>query len=201
MKNKKITFIILGLLLSILLIFLNPGQVFTKTLLRITGDYKTPHYESKESILKKTGQDHLYYDRLYTLKNYQAFQDCQKKEITAIPFVQIYNRDKKLLKNASGSDCAWELMNYFAQSDSSKLKTGDDQMYHFVMERLDPIDIKTDKDTFDYYLFLGWANYIPKLSNNLFKQTNKMAETLKGRVCFSYIDFDMQEKWKDEMPH
>lgn len=198
MKNKKWYIIGIGILGLILLGFINPGQVVTKSLLRITGDYRTPRKENGESILIKARQEHLYYDRLYSIKDYQAFRDFQRKGISVIPFVQIYNREKKMLTNASGSECAWALMNYFSKEDSSKLKTGDDQMYHFIADRLTPIDIKTDQDTFDYYLFLGWANYIPKLSNNLFIQTNKMAETMKGRVCFSYINFDIQQKWKEE---
>ncbi|MEP6646527.1 MAG: hypothetical protein ABJC12_05525 [Saprospiraceae bacterium] len=198
MRNKKMYIIGIGILALILLVFLNPAQVLTKTLLRITGDYQTPHEENSESILSKTSQDHLYYDRLYSIRDYKSFRDFQRKGISVIPFVQIYNRDKKMLTNASGSECAWALMNYFAQKDSAQLKTGDDQMYHFIEDRLTPIDIKTDQDTFDYYLFLGWANYIPKLSKNLFIQTNKMAETMKGRVCFSYINFDMQKPWEAE---
>lgn len=197
----KRTLIIIGtiLLLLAVAVYLNPGQFFTKAYLKLTGYYKTPQYESPETIMTKVIADQLYYDRLYRLKNINAHQDFSKRKMMHVPFVYIYNRDKNMMTVASGSECSWTLMNFFDNMDTSKLKAGDSEMYTFISERLDPIDIKTDMDTFDFYVHAGWANYLPKLSNELFKQTNEIMEAHQGRVCLSYIDLDHQEDWMADM--
>ena len=193
--------IISGALLFLLAgaIYLNPNQFFTKMYLRISGYYKTPQFESRQSILAQVKSSNLQYDRLYRLKNIFAYEDLSKRKMMHVPFVYIYNRDKNMLSVASGNECSWTLMNFFDTMDTTKLKAGDSEIYNFITERLDPIDIKSDMDTFDYYVHAGWANYLPKLSNALFKQTNEIMETHQGKVCLSYIDLDHQEEWMADM--
>ncbi len=199
MKRKGLIITMLVIIAIGLLIFINPNQLFTKAFLRLTGDYSTPEYQTISSILSKVHYENLNYDRLYRLENYKALNDFREKKILNIPFVQIYDRNKKMLTLASGNDCKWILMDFFSKRDSSKLKLGDTVMYEFVMERLEPIDIKTNQDTFNYYILTGWANFVPKLSDSLFYQTNEMKKTLDKDVCFSYINLDFQEDWEAEM--
>ncbi|MGB3080079.1 MAG: hypothetical protein WBB31_13425 [Saprospiraceae bacterium] len=198
---KKRIFIFSFLILAILgvIIFGNPVQFVVKGILKLTGDYATPQYETSESILSKVRSQGLYYDRLFKLKDYSDFHELQEKKLTTVPFVQIYNGKKKLLKIASGSECSWQLMNFFSKKDTANLVAGDSLMYDFVMNRLTPLDIKSTQDTFNYYILAGWANYIPKLSDSLFIQTNKMKKIMEDKVCFSYINFDLQDTWKSEM--
>jgi hypothetical protein len=67
------------------------------------------------------------------------------------------------------------------------------------MDRLEPINLKTNQDTFEAYILAGWANYIPKLSQGLFNQTNEIMATNKGKVCLSYINLDFQKDWEAEL--
>ncbi len=197
---KKIIFsTLLVLCMIVLIIYFDPFQLYTKTILRLTGNFSSPEYETNASIMSKVQNEKIYYDRLYKLTDYKAFMDFTKKKITTFPFVQIYDQNKKMIKIANGSDCSWALMDFFSKSDSLNLTKGDSLMYKFVMDRLEPIDLKTNQDTFDYYILAGWANYIPRLSDSLFNQTNKMKKTLIEKVCFTYINLDFQKEWAAEM--
>ncbi|MGB4849463.1 MAG: hypothetical protein WBP41_16175, partial [Saprospiraceae bacterium] len=178
MKKRGLIISVLVLIILGVLIYLKPGQFFTKALLRLTGDYATPEYETDASILSKAKSDNLYYDRLYKVKNLKSFKDFQEKKLSTFPFVQIYNRNKQMITIASGNECSWALMNFFNQKDTLNLVAGDSLMYDYVMDRLIPLDLKTNADTFNYYILSGWTNYLPKLSERLFAQTNKMKTTL-----------------------
>ncbi|MGB3080083.1 MAG: hypothetical protein WBB31_13445 [Saprospiraceae bacterium] len=199
MRNRGLIISFLVLIILGILIYINPGQFFTKALLRLTGDYATPEYETDASILSKTKSENLYYDRLYKIKNFKTFNEFQKKKLAAVPFVQIYNRNKQMITIASGNECSWALMNFFNKKDTLNLVAGDSLMYDYVVDRLIPIDFKTNADTFNYYVLSGWTNYLPKLSERLFAQTNKMRAALGDKVCFSYVNFDFQDEWKEEM--
>jgi len=199
MKKKTLIIWISILIGFMLVVFANPGQIFTKAILRLTGNYITPKDETSASILSKIQMNNIYYDRLFRLSELKSLKDFQAKKISSVPFVQIYNEDKKIITMASGSNCAWALLNYFNKNDTSKLVEGDSMMYQFIMDRLEPIDLKTNQDTFEAYIFAGWANYIPKLSKGLFNQTNEIMESNKGKVCLSYINLDFQEGWEAEM--
>jgi len=198
--RKKIWLIsLLILFVTGLLIFINPNQMFTKLILRITGHYETPQYETRSSVLSVVIHKNLYYDRFYRLKNYTAFSDFQRRKMIQIPFVQIYNREKNMLSLASGSECKWALMDFFNQRDSSKLIADDTTMYENVMKQLEPIEIKSNLDTFEYYIIAGWAKYAPRLSDSLFIETNKIKKSLNDKICISYINFDIQKDWESEM--
>ena len=199
MKKKFLIISVLVLVAFGFLVYMDSGQTLIKLYLRSAGNYSTPKLESPASILSKVQHENLSYDRLYRLEDYKAFSDFQEKNITSFPFVQIYNREKKMMTIASGSECRWALMDFFTKRDTSKLISQNSLMYEFVTNRLDPIDIKTSKDTFDYYVIAGWVNYLPAFSENLFRQTNEMKKSMKEKVCFTYINLDMQEDWEEEM--
>lgn len=195
----KTLFISLGIILSIgVLIYINPNQLFTKLILRLTGYYKTPEYETRASVLSTLKGKGIYYDRLYTLSGATAMEDLKKKKLLHVPFVQIYNRDKDLVSIASGDECKWALLQFVASEDTSKLVASDSLMFQFLMDRLAPVDIRTDQDTFENYIVAGWANFLPMLSNDLFEQTNSMKESLGSKVCLTYINLDHQEGWEEQ---
>jgi hypothetical protein len=198
MRKKTLMIFAFAAVLISLLVCINPNQVFTKIILRFMGYYATPKYVTDSEILTKVHQENIYYDNLYRLENYTAYGDFIERKMISVPFVQIYDKHKKLLTLASGNECRWALMNFFSKEDSLALIAGDSQMYDYVMERLKPIDVKLSQDTFDYYVLAGWANYVPKLSAGLFTQTNKMKQTLHNKVRLNYINFDLQREWEAE---
>ena len=198
MKRKTwliTVFIIIGMAV---LIYADPDQFFTKAILKLTGYYSAPRYLTSQDILNKARHEDLIYDNLYKLKSYQTYKEFTEQRMIAVPFVQIYDKHKKLLTLASGSDCSWALMNFFSKEDSLALIAGDSLMYNYVTDRLEPIDIRSIRDTFQYYILAGWANYVPKLSARLFTQTNEMKKTLNNKVRLSYINFDLQKGWEAE---
>ncbi len=199
MRNKGLMISFLVLIILGVLIYINPGQFFTKALLRLTGNYTTPEYETNASILSKAKSENLYFDRLYKVKNFKTYNDFQERKLASFPFVQIYNRSKKMITIASGNECSWALMNFFNEKDTLNLTAGDSLMYDYVLDRLTPLELKTNADTFHYYILSGWTNYLPKLSERLFEQTNKIKTTLGKNVCVSYINFDFQDEWKEVM--
>ena len=195
--KKFLLITLIFLLVAGIAVFINPGQFFTKLIMRISGHYATPKYESVESIRHEAEKHDLYFDRLYRLKSKTSIEELGSKGLLTVPFIQIYNQDKTLLKVASGVECRWNLIDYFTVSDSAQLIATDTMMYDYMMSHLEPIETNTHQDTFDYYVLAGWANFAPKLSFDLFRETNEIKDTLQNRVCISYINMDFQEDWED----
>lgn len=180
-------------LVVMILIYFNSCQVITPMILKLSGNYKEPRYETKNSIEFAIKKDEVYYDKLYRLKEIQFLKELEDKQISKLPILQIYNKEKKLLKTVSGSECNWKLVDYFNRKDSTLLTASDTDLYEFMMQRVEPIDLKSTIDTFDYYIIAGWANYIPKLSKALFEQTNDIKDSLKNQVCIAYINLDFRK--------
>ena len=195
--KKKLLIVIIGFTILISLIIINPGQFFTLTFLRILGHYRTPKIETFESIKEYVNSKSLIYDRLYGLSTMNARDELNHSGVTGVPTIQIFNKDKVLLRMAEQSDCTWVLANYFKEGHSNEMVAQDSTTYGYVMDRLLPIDVKTSQDTFDYYLISYWAKFIPKLSHKLFDQTNVMKESMTQKVCFIYVTLDEQESWKE----
>jgi hypothetical protein len=195
--KKKILLTIVALILILgLLIFINPGQIVTLTFLRLLGQYKTPGIENPESI-KEYVQDHqVYYDKLYAVRNIKSFRELGQTGVNAIPAVQIFNKDKLLLKMATDKSCSWALTDFFIKGQGENMVVKDSSTYSYVMDRLTPIDLKTETDTFNFYIINYWAKYTPKLTNRLFVETNSMREKMSANVCYIYVTLDEQENWE-----
>lgn len=194
---KKTVLILLSLLvISVVCVFLFP-RFFGTIYLRLSGEFKPPQYESLEGILKPLKNNDVHYDRLYRLANQQSMVIFQEKNIFEVPFLQIFNGQKKLIKSASGNECTWSFMEYFTNSDSIRLIEEDSMMYYFIHEQLSPVDSSLKPDSYEYYVLAGWANFAPKLSKRLFEQTNEIKAKLEDRVCISYISMDFREEWED----
>lgn len=178
------------------LVFINPGQIFTKSLLKLMGHYISPKTESPSTIKDYVTKHDSYYDRLYVVNNANAFLELQKFGVSGVPTVQIFNKEKKLLTTASKSECDWTFADFF-QNQSNKMVPIDSITYTKVMERLVPIDIRSKEDTFHYYVITYWAKYLPRLTHRLFEQTNNMKKGMHERVCFMSVSLDMQEGWDE----
>lgn len=161
------------------------------------GHYKSPQTESPSTIKEYVSSYHSYYDKLFVVRDMNAFQELQQKGVKGVPTVQIFDKHKRLLTMASESSCKWALTNFF-QNHSDEMISTDSTIYPYVLERLKPIDIKSDQDTFNYYLITYWAKYIPKLSHRLFEQTNTMKDSMDQKVCFMSVSLDAQENWEVE---
>jgi len=192
---KKVILYSVGvLILLVIFIFLDPGNIATKFILRLTGDYVPPKYESNSSILTQLEEKEIQFDRVYSLTGAKAIEELKIKKISTIPFVHIYNEQKLLMTNAAGDECKWTLLKFVQNLDSSGLIAMDSSMYPFLLDRLRPILIKSDQDTFDYYVFAGWANWTPKLSNKLLEQ---MRTIKRQNICLSLINMDFQQGWEN----
>lgn len=196
MKKKLIIFLT-GIAILVSLVIINPGQFFTFTLLRILGHYKSPKIETSQSIIEYVKSKNLFYDKLYGLSTMNALNELGHSGVKGVPTIQIFNKDKVLLRMAGQNECTWVLANYFKSGHSAEMIVQDSTTYGFVMDRLIPLDIKTTQDTFDFYLISYWAKYIPKLSNRLFEQTNNMKAGMSQNICFIYVTLDEQESWED----
>jgi len=198
--KKKILLITMSIIVILgLAVYINPDQFFTKLILKMAGSYVPPEYETDSTILGVMEEHKVSFDRLFKLADYTAMRELQKQKLFTLPFIQIYDEDKRLMKVASGSQCSWALMNYFNQQDSTQLVAYDSTMYDQMMERIIPVSIHASKDTFDYYVLAGWANFSPKFAHELFKETNKIKQKLNGKVCISYLNMDFQQLWESEV--
>ena len=171
--------------------------MLTKIYLRLSGDYVSPRYERRSDIVNNFAEENIVYDRLYSFKEEKAMTSFSEKGLFSIPFIQIYDRDKDLLSMVSGEQCSWKLLSSVLHSDSLQVAVADTGMYNTVMQYISPLDIKADTDTFQYYVFAGWVNYLPKMKENLFLQTKAIKDSLQNNVCLSYINLDMLEGWED----
>jgi hypothetical protein len=176
------------------LIILYKSQHLSKLILSITGNYKSPKIESSSSIKDFISENNSKYDRLYVAQNENARVELQKYGVSGIPTVQIYDNRKYLLTMATDSHCDWALT-YFFKDSSNQLVTQDSVIYPFVIERLTPVDLKSDQDTFDFYVITYWAKFIPKLTKRLFHQTNMLKDSMEERICFISVSLDDQDSW------
>ncbi|HUR31532.1 MAG TPA: hypothetical protein VMZ69_08855 [Saprospiraceae bacterium] len=196
MKRKAILIGTIAAIACIMLIIINPGNFFMVTVLRIIGHYRTPQIESSVSI-KKYADDHsLYYDKLFLVSNRDSFDELASVGVNSVPTIQIFDKNKRLLKMAEQNDCTWALSEYFKKGHGKEMLATDSTTYNFVIERIMPVDVKTSLDTFDYYVINYWAKYLPKLSHQLFETTNNMKKSMKDNICFMYVSLDQQEKWE-----
>jgi hypothetical protein len=194
MKTKwKILIGLVGVLLVIVL--MNPWQNLLQLYLKMTGQYQAPQYETSESIQARVNNANLYYDRLYKLSGPESFFDFQNEGLLSVPFIRIYNAKKQNLSSASGEKCKWTMMSVFSR-DSLSMAPNEEVDYDYILQRLDTIDVRTDQDTFDFYVLAGWANYLPVLSDSLFFSTNRIKQNLNNRVCISYLNLDFQKGWE-----
>ena len=198
--KKKILLSSLAIIVILgLAVYINPDQFFTKLILKMAGSYVPPEYETDSTILRVMEEHKVSFDRLFKLSDYTSMRELQEQKLFTLPFIQIYDEDKRLMKAASGSECSWALMNYFNQQDSTQLVAYDSTMYDQMMKLIIPVSILAPKDTFDYYVLAGWANFSPKFAHELFKETNKIKQKLNGEVCINYINLDFQEGWESEL--
>ena len=193
MKGNKAIVIIIVIGLLSLLIFMS-RQFLLQTFLKFTGDFRTPQYETNETIVARLQSANVYYDRLYKLSGEEAIQKLQEKKLMSVPFINIYNAQKQHLTSRSGSDCKWSIISMF-ENDTTAFDVHEKAPYDFIEALLVPVDMKTTADTFDHYVLAGWVNYVPKLADSLFSVTNKLKQSLGNRVCFSYINLDHQKSW------
>lgn len=194
-------FILVGLPVIFIIgycVFGNPVQNISSLFLKLTGNYTSPKYENKDDIVNDVNAQEVIYERLYTFKDHQSMISFGEKGLFQVPFIQVYNEDKKLMSMVSGEKCKWNLIKSLIDTDTTKLEATDTGMYDIVMQHISPLDVKIDRDTFKYYVFAGWANYLPKMKNNLFVQTRAIKDSLKHNVCMSYINLDMLQGWENQ---
>lgn len=196
MKRKTILIGTIAAIGLITLIIINPGNFFILTLLRVMGHYRTPQNETPLSIKKYADTHSLYYDKLFLVSNYDSFKDLAKVGVNSVPTIQIFDKNKMLLKMAEQNDCTWALSAYFKEGHGKDMIPSDSTSFPYVMERLMPVDIKTSVDTFDYYVVSYWAKCAPKLSHQLFEVTNGLKKELTDNVCYVYVSLDQQEAWE-----
>lgn len=123
-------------------------------------------------------------------------QELNKLGVTGVPTVQIFDHNRRLLTMAEQGKCEWALAE-FIKEQPDQMVVRDSTTYATVMHHLQPVDLKSDADTFDYYLVTYWATYLPKLTHRLFEQTNSMKENMKQRVCFMSVSLDQQPGWEE----
>lgn len=177
----------------------DPGQIFTKAALKISGHYRAPHYETPESVLEFAKASNIYYDRLYIPKSLQSFKEMNAAHLAAVPLIRIFDKNKDLLKTAIDNDCSWALADFFHRKQGEGLIVKHDSSYAHTLQHITLLDVKSDQDTFDYYIMSNWAKYVPKLSNSLFEQISVLKKDLDMNVCFISINIDSQKEWEGEM--
>ena len=195
MKRKLLIAVTITGVIVFGLVILYKTQTLTKLILSIAGHYKSPQIESPSSIKEFISHNNSDYDRLYVVHNENARAELQTYGVTGVPTVQIYDRNKHLLTMASDSHCDWALT-YFFKDSSQQMSAKDSLTYPLVLERLSPVDLRSDKDTFDYYIITYWAKFLPKLTKRLFEQTNMLKDSMEEKICFMSVSIDDQESWQ-----
>ena len=194
MAKRKMIIIFSAVTVIAVLVFINPGQVFTFLFIRALGHYKTPQVESSESIKNYVSGHGLYYDRLYVVNNSDNLIGLNKLGVTGVPTIQIFDHNQRLLTMADEGKCDWALSEFFKEQSNQMVAT-DSTTFPDVMRYLQPIELRSESDTFDYYIITYWAKYIPRLTHRLFAQTNSMKESMKENVCFMSVSLDQQPGW------
>jgi hypothetical protein len=196
---RKIIFSLLALVLVfVALLYINPGGIFNMTLARILGEYKSPEFESNESIVQFARKHGVYYDRLYRVASMESFGSLQKGKLISIPTIFIFDQDKKLLSSASGKDCDNAMAGFFKRGDFSKMSVVDTNLFDILLKELEIIDQNNDPVEVEYYLFTGWAKFIPDNTLKLFDDI-KDIKALGKNIAFYNINFDFRPEWESQM--
>jgi len=195
MKKKLLIGVTVAGVIVIGFVILYKTDKLSKLVLSIMGHYKSPQIESLSSIKDFISQNNSKYDRLYVVNNEIARSELQNFGVSSVPTVQIYDKRKHLLTVASDSHCDWALT-YFFRDSMQQMIVKDTMTYSQVLERLTPLDLKSDQDTFDFYVITYWAKFLPKLTKRLFDQTNMLKDSMDERICFMSVSIDDQDSWK-----
>jgi hypothetical protein len=197
--KRKILFSVLGIIfICIALVIINPGGIFTMTMVRLLGEYKSPEFESNESIIQFTDKHEVYYDRLFRVATLKNFYNLQNLKLISIPTIYIFDQDKKLLTSASGDDCDNAMASFFKQGDLSKFAAKDTNLFDVILNELEMVDQKNEPVDAEYYFLAGWAKFGPDNTINLFDDI-KDIKSLNKNIAFYNINFDFRPEWESQM--
>ena len=164
-----------------------------KLILRISGYYKPPHEETRESIIDYSKKHGGRYDALYCLRSEKSFNELLKVTRN-VPAVRIYDNHNRLNYSVSGKNCPWATVAAI-DSAGSKYIPGEDTSFAKMMDCLQPAD--GDKELvkrrdYDYVLVYVWAKFSPKLSKEMLKNIGQLSTNKSGkRIKVVSVNIDL----------
>ncbi len=188
MKNLKKHYLLLILIVAVSA-SISSCQIFNKTILRITGDYKKPQYEEIAGIIEYCDNAGVNYDEIWMAKNEDYRRILNEDYIHFIPQVFIFDKNKSNLTIEEGKDCVGSIMYFLNDTIIKPINTHDTLLYSNILEKCTVIKDAQINSNPDYYYIISWAKYFPKMTDDVFKKVNDLRKI--GKINAKYILLNM----------
>jgi len=174
------------------------GFTSCKLVLKITGNFKNPKYESREDIRRYAEQYGGKYDGLYVCKDQRSLKIITDS-FAGVPTVLVFNKDFENLY--ADKRCPWRnsyeldslsLGSIWKKDEKIKLTSITDKIFCIDGQAIN----NTESSKIDYYVFYCWAKFVPKLSKRMIGEIGLFSKSKSSNVYVGSIDLDLQKSWK-----
>lgn len=188
MKNLKKNYLLLISIVAISASF-SSCQIFNKTVLRITGDYKKPQYEEIDNIIEYCEKAGVIFDEIWMAKNEDYRRILNEDYIHYFPQVLIFDKNKSNITIEEGKECVGSIMYFLNDTIIKPINTHDTLLYFKILENCTVIKDTQINSNPDYYYIISWAKYFPKMADDVFKKVNDLRTI--GKINAKYILLNM----------
>jgi len=163
--------------------------MFSKTMLRFSGNYKTPQYEEAADIISYCDRAGVDYNELWMAKNEDSQKFLSENFILTIPRVLVFDKRKSNITVEEGKGCVGTMMYFLNDTTIKQINTNDTLLYYRILENCKVLKVKSDTAQADYYVISTWTKYLPKFAEDLFNKVND--QKASGKTNASYILLNM----------
>lgn len=183
---------------AIVLILLSLGvSSCSLTIARLAGLYKTPRIESKESVKDYCEQQEGEYNALYTVAN-SGCLDSLVEYFGRLPSVLVFDSRKRLVFREDLESCTWKS---FSEIESENFNTAnklpkEERLFEKILACSVLIDDREMLDEATHHLFITWAKFLPKQTEEGFSFLRSIRENSTNAYRMHSLNFD--QVWRDE---
>jgi hypothetical protein len=178
-------------------------SILTKAVLKITGYYKKPKFETSENIINYVKKQKATYTELYVFKSKLARTESKKLGLLQIPNVLLFDKNQNLIGYSNGEKkCPWLTANFVQNLNANTQYPIDTLNPHKLSEYLVNL-VKIDSNystlqkpqNFDFYVIYTWAICIPKHSKGIIEESKTFVGNKNASINLISINNDLQKNW------
>jgi|GEM_PF-1102888 len=174
------------------------------SLAKVIGVYKTPRWQTTETIKEAAQKQNAGYDAFYHIRSYDDFKYFENNHLLTFPGVYIFNKDLQPVKEISSGDCGWQAMQFISTLKNNTITTTDSSVKFSVQDLLTHCVLLTgdsavlnNKD-FDYLYIYTWVTYLPKFTKSQFEYSQKIKDNKNVRIKVICLNADFMAGWNKE---
>jgi hypothetical protein len=164
--------------------------MFSKALLRITGDYKKPQYEETSDIIEYCEKAGVKYDEIWIAKNENNRRLLNETFIHFVPQVLVFDKTKTNITVEEGKNCVGTMMFFLNDTLPKLIDTHDTTMFYKILNNCNVIKSNQNNSTPDYYFVISWAKYLPKMTLDIFQMINEQEAVNKTNASYILLNMD-----------